>query len=134
MGNEDQALNVHSKKSRRENDHHQGKHSHQKDNSIRSSKDLSEIRFYTCDEEGHFTRDCPRNRGGYHKKKNNKRRHHAHTAEDVEPPRKRVKESEDSSSDEEYVLISTLTGTVTHGRNDWIIYSGDSLQQIELYI
>ena len=27
-------------------------------------------------------------------------------------------------SDEEYVLISALTGTVTHGRNDWLIDSG----------
>ena len=28
MGNEDQALTIHSKKGRRENHHHQGKHSH----------------------------------------------------------------------------------------------------------
>ena len=49
-------------------------------------------------------------------KKNSKIRHHAHTAEDDGPPRKRVKqESEDSSSEDEYVLISTLMGTVTHG-------------------
>ena len=41
MGNEDQALTVHSKKSRRDNHHHQGKHSHQKDNSVKASKDLS---------------------------------------------------------------------------------------------
>ena len=55
------------------------------------------------------------------------RRHHAHIAEDDDPPRKRVKqESEDSSSEDEYVLISTLTGTITHGRKDWLIDSGDS--------
>ena len=30
MGSEDRALIVHSKKGRRENHHHQGKHSHQK--------------------------------------------------------------------------------------------------------
>ena len=59
--------------------------------------------------------------------KGNKIRHHAHTAEDDEPSIKRVKEeSEDSSSDEEYVLISVLTGTVTHGSKDWLIDSGDS--------
>ena len=41
--------------------------------------------------------------------------------------RKRVKEeSEDSSSDEEYVLISSLMGTITHGSNDWLIDSEDS--------
>ena len=37
-----------------------------------------------------------------------------------------TQESDDSSSDEEYVLISSLMGTITHGRNDWIIDSGDS--------
>ena len=115
MGNEYQALTVHSKKSRRDNHHHQGKNSHQKDNSVRSSKDLSKIGCYTCDERAHFARNCPMINNGYKKKKNSKRRHHAHTTEHDDPPRKRVKqESEDSSSDEEYVLISTLTGTITH--------------------
>ena len=92
----DQALTVHSKKRRRDYHHHQGKHSHQKDNSRRPSKDLSKLRCYTCDERGHFAINCPMK-----KKKNYKRRHHAHTAKDDDPPRKRVKqESEDSSSDE----------------------------------
>ena len=59
--------------------------------------------------------------------KDNKRRHHAHTAEDDEPPRKRFKqETKDSSSDKEYVLISSLTGNVTHGSDDWLIDSGAS--------
>ena len=40
------------------------------------------------------------------------------------------KESDDSSSDEEYVLISTLMGTVSHGSNDWIIDSGASKHMI----
>ena len=40
------------------------------------------------------------------------RRHHAHAAEDDEHDHEKTKE-EDSS--EEYVLISSLTGTVTHG-------------------
>ena len=103
-------------KNQKERNHHtKGKHHHQnqKDNPKRSSRDLSNVKCYTCDEKGHFSIDCPRNKGGSHKKKDNKRRHHAHTAEDDEPPRKRVKEeSEDSSSDEEYVLISALIGTV----------------------
>ena len=101
MRNEDQALIVHTKKCRRENHHHQGKHSYQKDNFVRTNKDLSKLRCYTCDERGHFARNCPMNKSGYKKKKNSKRRHHAHTAEDDDPPRKRVKqESEDFSSDE----------------------------------
>ena len=55
-------------------------------------------------------------------KKNSKRIHHAHTAEDDDPPRKIVKQE----SEDEYVLISSLTGTVTHGSKDWIIDSGAS--------
>ena len=119
MGSEDQALTIHSKKIRRDYHHPKGKHSHQKNKPKIYYKDLSKIKFYTCDEKGNFARECPRNKGGSHKNKGNKRRHHAHTAEDDEPPRKRAKEeSEDSSSDEEYVLISALTGTITHGNND----------------
>ena len=94
MGNEDQALTVHSKKGRRENHHHQGKNSHQKDNFVK--KDPSKRRCYTCDERGNFARNCPMNKNGSKKKNKSKRRHHAHTAEDDDPPRKRVKqESED---------------------------------------
>ena len=118
MGSEDQALTVHSKKIRRNSHHSRGKTFHQKDN-IR--KDLSKLRCYTCDERGHFAKDCPRNEINSHKKKGNKRRHHAHAAEDDEPSTKRIiQESDDSSSDEEYVLISALTGTITHGSNDWL--------------
>ena len=51
----------------------------------------------------------------------------AHVAKDDEPSTKRIKqESDDSSSDEEYVLISALTGTITDGRNDWLIDNGAS--------
>ena len=61
-------------------------------------------------------------------KKSSKRRHHAHAAEDDEPSRKRSKyESEDSSSEDEYVLISALTGNITHGIDDWLIDSGASI-------
>ena len=50
---------------------------------------------------------------------------HAHTAEDNEPTNKRFKREKDDS-DEEYVLISTLTGTISHGSNDWLVDSGAS--------
>ena len=113
MGSEDQALTVHSKRSRRRNPHYsKGKNSHPKDN---NRKDLSKVRCYTCDEKGHYAKDCPKNKNHYHKKKRNKRRHHAHAAEDDEPSKKRSRyESEDSSIKDEYVLI----GNITHGSDD----------------
>ena len=67
------------------------------------------------------------NNNGSKKKKKSKRIRHAHTVEDDDPPRKRVKqESEDSSSEDEYVLMFSLTGTVTHGSKYWLIDSGAS--------
>ena len=82
------------------------------------------MRSYTCDEKGHFAKDCTKNKVHSHKKKGNKRRHHAHAAEDDEPSTKRIEhESDDSSRDEEYVLISALTGNITYGSNYWIIYT-----------
>ena len=99
MGSEDQALIVQSKKTR--TSHHRGKHSNQRSN-FRNPRDMSKYIFYTCNERGHFARDCPRNKSSSHKKKGNKRRHHAHAVEDDEPSTKRIgQDSDDSSSDEE---------------------------------
>ena len=53
MRSEDQALTVHSKKTRRSSNHPRGKYFH-KDN---TRKDLSRIRCYTCDEKGHYARE-----------------------------------------------------------------------------
>ena len=101
MESEDQALKVHSKKTRRNHHHSKGKISHPR-------KDMSTIRCYTCDDKGHISRFYP-NKGNLKKKKENKRRHHAHAVEDDEPSTKRIRQESDSSSDEEYVLISALT-------------------------
>ena len=51
MGNEDQALTVHSKKIGQDYHHPKAKHSHRKNNPKIYSKDLSKIKFYTCDEK-----------------------------------------------------------------------------------
>ena len=124
MGIEDQALTVHSKKGRRNSHHTRGKNPYHKD---KSRKDLSKLRCYTCDERGQFAKDCPRNKIKSHKKKGKKRIHHAHAAKDDEPSKKKTRyESEDSSSEDEYVLISSLTGNITHGSTDWIIDGGAS--------
>jgi hypothetical protein len=58
------------------------------------------------------------------KNKKGSKRHQSHTAEDDEPPKKVAKQ--DESSDEDCVLISPLTGTVTHGSDTWLIDSGAS--------
>ena len=64
-------------------------------------------------------------RGSSFRGRRGQRRHHAHAAEDNEPSRKRSRyESKDSSSEDEYVLISALTGNITHGSDDWLIDSG----------
>ena len=59
MGSEDQALTVHSnshsKTTKIRSHHFRGKHSH-KDNTRR---DVSRIICYTCDEVGHYARNCP---------------------------------------------------------------------------
>ena len=52
-------------------------------------------------------------------------RHHANISEDDEPTNKRFKREKDDS-DEEYVLISTLIGTISHRSNDWLVDSGES--------
>ena len=49
MGNEYQALTIHSKRTRRNHHHSKGKISHRK-------RDMSTIRCYTCDEKGHISR------------------------------------------------------------------------------
>ena len=69
----------------------------------------------------HISRYCPLNKD-QPKKKNQK--YHAHATKENESYKERIIENEDSS--EEYVLISTLTGEITHGSDTWIIDNGAS--------
>ena len=54
-----------------------------------------------------------------------KTRHHVHIVEDNETTNKIFRREKDDSN-EEYMLISTLTNTVSHRSNDWIVDSGAS--------
>ena len=133
MGSEDQALMVqsksHSKSTKRRSQHLRGKHFH-KDNTRRDlSRIICYIICYTCDEVGHYARNCPKKPKPTKKRK--KRRLHAHAIEADESSRKKSKyESEYSSSEDEYVLISALIGNITHGSDDWLIDSGASKHMI----
>ena len=66
MGSEDQALTVQSKKTG--SSHHISRYSNQRNN-FRKPRDKSKFIFYTCDEKGHFYRDCPKNKISSHKNK-----------------------------------------------------------------
>ena len=92
------------KKEKKEKFHH-NKKKDKKQN--KTKRDPSNVRCYTCDEKGHFARDCPIK----------KKRHHPYIAEDNEPTNKRFRIEKDDSN-EEYVLISALTSTITHRSND----------------
>jgi len=69
---------------------------------------------------GHIAKFCPCAKEQTNKRKS--KRHHAHAAEDDEPVRK----GREEDSDDEYTLISTLTVTITHGIDTWLIDSGAS--------
>ena len=58
-----------------------------------------------------------------HARKGRNKRHHANDVEYEEPIQKKERNNE---SDEEYVLISTLIGTITHGNDTWLVDSGAS--------
>ena len=98
---EDQALSVHIIRNNRKKEYHHHNirkdYHHKRQNKFRRDPSI-------CDEKGHYSIDCPINRGSSN---NNSRKkiHHAHTAEDDEPNNKIFREEKEYSSiDEEYVL------------------------------
>jgi hypothetical protein len=68
---------------------------------------------------GHIAKNCPARKEEYKKRKN--KRHHARAIEDDEPPKKLTKEEI-----EDYVLFSTLSGSVIPREDTWLIDSGAS--------
>ena len=99
---EDQSLTVHTRKNykKKENHHHKKKKDKKQKKFIR---DPYNVRCYTCDEKGHFARDCPIW----------KKRCHAHVAEEDEPTNKIFRREKDNL-DEDYVLTATLTFTISY--------------------
>ena len=121
--NEYQALVTHSKNernkrksqgspSRRPPDFKRGK---------RPRNDYSSFECYSCHKMGHIARNFPLKKDRF-KKKNQK--YHAHAAEENESDKERARENEDSTK--EYVLNSSLTRSISHGSNTWIIDSDAS--------
>ena len=56
-------------------------------------------------------------------RKERNKRHHANVVEDEGPSQKKER---NDNSDNEYSLISTLTGTVTHDNDTWLVDNGAS--------
>ena len=56
--------------------------------------------------------------------KNKNGKFHAHATEENESNEERIGENEDSN--EEYVLISSLIGSISYGSDTWVIDSGAS--------
>ena len=106
---DDQALTVYTRKNFKKKENKEWfYHNKKKDKKSKKTKiDLLNVRCYTCDEKGHFERDCPMR----------KRRHHVDVAEDDKPTNKIFRWEEDDSN-EEYVLISPLTRTISNISND----------------
>jgi hypothetical protein len=84
----------------------------------RRERDYSSVQCYHCDKMGHIAKFFPTRREEYKRKH---KRHHAHVVEDEEPPTKMIREQI-----KDYVLISALSGSVTHGEDTWLIDSGAS--------
>jgi hypothetical protein len=80
----------------------------------RKGRVLSSIQCYHCDKMGHKVNNFLVKREEY---KSKHKRQHAHIVEDEEPPMKMIKD---------HVLISALSGSVSPGKDTWLIDNGES--------
>ena len=118
--NEDQALTSHTKGKIKSHDH---------PTKIRwfkiPKRDFSIFECFNYHKIGHIAINCPFKEERIEKI----RRFQAHAVEDSDQgEEEEAKKDEDSG--EEYVLISSLTGSVSPGNDTWVIYSGASKHMI----
>jgi hypothetical protein len=129
LRDKDQALHAHDKGGKGKNHFKKDTYFHKKYHSLerlqkyhkgqKKGKYFSSYPCYHCDKMGHIAKNCLTRREEY--KRINKKRHNAHAVEDDEPPKKLSKEEIG-----DYVLFSTLSGSVTYGEATWLIDSGAS--------
>jgi hypothetical protein len=141
LGDEDQALATHAKGGKKRSHFQKETHLHKEYHSLRRftqfhkgshpprrqkfqkgqrrENDFSSYQCYHCDKMGHIDINCPARREEYNKRNN--KRNHAHVVEDDEPPTKMIKENI-----EDYVLFSSLLGSVSPREDTWIIDNGAS--------
>ena len=101
--NEDQALTSHTKGKRKSHDHPPKTQGFK-----RPKRDFSNSECFTCHNLGHIAINCSMK----YKRLKNMRRFQSHAVEDSDQEfEEEAKKDEDSN--EEYVLISTLTGSVS---------------------
>ena len=122
MGDEEnQALVAHARKGKNKVDDRPPKKFRKSQKHQNKHRDYSSIQCYSCQKVGHIARHRPMIREQM--KKGINKRHHANVVEDEEPIQKREKNND---SNVDYVLISSLIGTVTHGNDTWLVDSGAS--------
>ena len=89
-------------------------------NNQKPKSDMSKIICYTCNNPGHYSKDCLSEK--------RKGRYHASTAEASEAPLgKRTRESNSAEQKKkQIILISALTGSITNNKETWLVDSGAS--------
>ena len=112
----DQALAAHTRERKQSNFKKSNRKPSKNKFQKKKKKDYSKYQCHNCHKIGHLSRECPL------PKNNNNKRHHAHLVEDENEERNRNRTIGEDV--EEYVLFSTLFGSVTPREDTWLIDSG----------